>query len=50
MFSNFDFDVIIRALPYLFFTGMVFTLKLTFFAAFLGTVLGTLLALSLIHI
>ncbi len=45
MFSNFDFDVIIRALPYLFLTGMVFTLKLTFFAAFLGTVLGTLLAL-----
>jgi glutamate/aspartate transport system permease protein len=45
MLSNFDFEVIIRALPYLFFTGMVFTLKLTFFAAVLGTALGTLIAL-----
>jgi glutamate/aspartate transport system permease protein len=45
MFQNFDFDVIVRALPYLFYTGMVFTLKLTFFSAISGTVLGTFLAL-----
>jgi glutamate/aspartate transport system permease protein len=45
MFSNFDFEVIIKALPYLFFTGMVFTVKLTLFAAILGTILGTLIAL-----
>ncbi len=45
MFSNFDFGVIVRSLPYLFYTGMWFTLKLTFFAAISGTVLGTFLAL-----
>jgi glutamate/aspartate transport system permease protein len=45
MFANFDFDVIIRSLPYLFYTGMVFTLKLTIFSAFAGVVLGTLIAL-----
>jgi glutamate/aspartate transport system permease protein len=45
MLSNFDFDVILRALPYLFFTGMVFTLKLTVLAAILGTALGTFIAL-----
>jgi glutamate/aspartate transport system permease protein len=45
MFSNFDFGAILQALPYLFLTGMVFTLKLTFFAALAGTALGTLLAL-----
>src|SRR5258706_12848734 len=44
MFSNFDFEVIIKALPYLFFTSMVFTVKLTLFAAILGTILGTLIA------
>jgi glutamate/aspartate transport system permease protein len=45
MFSNFDFSAIVQALPYLFYTGMVFTLKLTFLAAACGTALGTLLAL-----
>jgi len=45
MFSNFDFDVIIRSLPYLFFTGMTFTLTLTALATMGGIVFGTLLAL-----
>jgi glutamate/aspartate transport system permease protein len=45
MFSNFDFDVIIRSLPYLFFTGMTFTLTLTALATAGGIVFGTLLAL-----
>jgi glutamate/aspartate transport system permease protein len=45
MFSNFDFGAIVQALPYLFYTGMWFTLKLTFLAAAAGTALGTLLAL-----
>jgi glutamate/aspartate transport system permease protein len=45
MFGDFDFQVIVKALPYLFFTGMVFTLKLTFLAATLGVALGTLIAL-----
>ena len=29
MFGNFDFDVIRRSLPYLFYEGMTFTLTLT---------------------
>ncbi|MGO9543624.1 MAG: amino acid ABC transporter permease [Rhodomicrobium sp.] len=45
MFSNFDFGEIMRAAPYLFLTGMVFTLKLTFLATLVGTVFGTLIAL-----
>jgi len=45
MFGNFDFEVIIRSIPYLFMTGMVFTVKLTIFASFFGVILGTLLAL-----
>src|SRR4029079_15407992 len=45
MFSNFDFDVIIRSLPYLFIDGMSFTLLLTAFAASAVIVFGTLLAL-----
>jgi glutamate/aspartate transport system permease protein len=45
MFSNFDFDVIIRSLPYLFIDGMSFTLLLTAFAASGGIIFGTLLAL-----
>ncbi len=45
MFSNFDFDVIIRSLPYLFIDGMTFTVTLTAMAAGLGLVWGTLLAL-----
>jgi glutamate/aspartate transport system permease protein len=45
MFSNFDFDVIIRALPYLFYDGMTFTLSLTAFATTGGIIFGTLLAM-----
>jgi glutamate/aspartate transport system permease protein len=45
MFSNFDFDVIIRSLPYLFYQGMTFTLLLTALATLGGIILGTLLAL-----
>jgi glutamate/aspartate transport system permease protein len=46
MFSNFDFNAITRALPYLFTQGMSFTLTLTCLAALGGVVLGTLLALA----
>jgi glutamate/aspartate transport system permease protein len=45
MFSNFDFDVIIRSLPYLFYDGMTFTLTLTVFATAGGIVFGTILAM-----
>ncbi|MEN9864927.1 MAG: hypothetical protein RL748_517 [Pseudomonadota bacterium] len=45
MFSNFDFDVISRSWVYLFKTGMVFTLNLTFWAMLGGIVFGTLLAM-----
>jgi len=45
MFSNFDFDVIVRSLGYLFLEGMTFTLLLTGLATLGGIVLGTLLAL-----
>ncbi len=45
MFSNFDFDVIIRSLPYLFLDGMTFTLMLTALATVGGILFGTLLAL-----
>jgi glutamate/aspartate transport system permease protein len=45
MFSNFDWDLIVRSLPYLFLDGMIFTLKLTAFATAGGVVIGTLLAL-----
>ncbi len=45
MFSDFDWDVIIRSLPYLFFEGMRFTLTLTLLATLGGVVLGTFLAL-----
>jgi glutamate/aspartate transport system permease protein len=45
MFSDFDFDVIIRSLPYLFFEGMRFTITLTVLATAGGIVLGTVLAL-----
>ncbi len=44
MFSNFDFDVIQRALPYLW-QGMLTTLGLTLLAMAGGVFLGTLLAL-----
>ena len=45
MFSNFDFDVIRRALPYLFLDGMGFTLMLTALSALGGITFGTLIAL-----
>jgi len=45
MFTNFDFDVIWRSLPYLFYQGMTFTLLLTALATLGGIVIGTLLAL-----
>ena len=45
MFSNFDWDVIARSLPYLFLDGMRFTLILTALATAGGVVIGTLLAL-----
>ncbi len=45
MFGQFDFDVIWRTLPYLFFEGMRFTLMLTVLATVGGVVLGTLLAM-----
>ena len=46
MFSDFDFDAIVRALPYLFRDGMTFTVTLTLLSALLGLGLGTLLALA----
>src|SRR5262249_35197485 len=45
MLGNFDFDVILRALPYLFYEGMTFTLMLTGLAALGGLVFGTAIAL-----
>ncbi|MBZ0147203.1 MAG: ABC transporter permease subunit [Pseudorhodoplanes sp.] len=45
MFANFDWDVIVRSLPYLFIDGMTFTLMLTALATAGGIVLGTFLAL-----
>jgi glutamate/aspartate transport system permease protein len=45
MFSNLDFDVIRRSLPYLFYEGMTFTLMLTALAALGGLVFGTAIAL-----
>jgi len=46
MFSNIDWDIILRSLPYLFFDGMRFTVILTILATAGGIVIGTLLALS----
>ena len=45
MFANFDFDVFLRSLPYLFYQGMTFTLLLTALATLGGIVVGTVLAL-----
>jgi glutamate/aspartate transport system permease protein len=45
MFANFDFDVIRRALPYLFYEGMTFTIMLTALSASGGLIVGTLIAL-----
>jgi len=46
MFSNFDWDVILRSLPYLFLDGMRFTIMLTLMATAGGIVIGTLLAMA----
>jgi len=43
--SDFDFDIVIRNIPYLFLVGMRFTLTLTAMAAVGGVILGTLLAI-----
>src|SRR5262249_15049047 len=45
MLGSFDFDVIARSLPYLFYDGMTFTLTLTVLATTGGIVCGTVLAL-----
>src|SRR3954449_5605228 len=45
MLANFDFDVIRRSLPYLFYDGMTFTLTLTGLAAAGGLIFGTLIAM-----
>src|ERR671937_297807 len=45
MFANFDYDVILRSLPYLFYDGMTFTLALTAFATAGGIVFGTMLVM-----
>lgn len=45
MFENFDFSVIGRSLPYLFFVGMKFTLTLTVLAATGALIFGTILAM-----
>ena len=45
MIANFDFDVIRRALPYLFLDGMTFTLTLTVLSALGGITFGTLIAM-----
>lgn len=42
---SFDFEVIIRTAPYLFGTGMVFTIKLTVLATIGALALGTVLAM-----
>lgn len=42
---QFDFDIILKTLPYLLREGMIFTLTLTALAALGGVVLGTFLAL-----
>lgn len=44
MFSNLDFEVIRRSLPYLFYEGMTFTVTLTALAAFGGLIFGTAIA------
>jgi len=45
MFSDFDWGVIARSLPFLFLDGLKFSVLLTLAAALGGVVLGTLLAL-----
>lgn len=46
MFSDFDFGVIIRSLPYLLKEGLTFTLLLTALATIGGVILGTLIAMA----
>lgn len=46
MFSNFDFDVILRSLPYLLKEGLRFSLTLTALATIGGVFLGTLIAMA----
>src|SRR5262249_16420231 len=45
MFGSFDFDVIRRSLPYLFYEGMTFTIMLTALSATGGLIVGTAIAL-----
>ena len=45
MFGSFDFDVIRRSLPYLFYEGMTFTVMLTALSATGGLIVGTAIAL-----
>ncbi len=45
MFSDFDFGVIWRSLPYLFEQGMTFTLTLTAVATVGGIIVGTMIAM-----
>ena len=45
MFSDFDFGVIARSLPYLLKEGLTFTLTLTALATIGGVILGTLIAM-----
>jgi glutamate/aspartate transport system permease protein len=45
VFSNFDFGVVLRSLPYLFYEGMTFTVTLTALATLGGIIVGTLLAM-----
>jgi len=45
VFSDFDFNVIWRSLPYLFLDGMSFTLTLTAIATVGGVLLGTVIAM-----
>lgn len=46
MFSTFDYQAVLKALPYLFFDGMRFTVLLTVMATAGGLVIGTLIALA----
>jgi glutamate/aspartate transport system permease protein len=46
MFSDFDFGVIGRSLPYLLTEGLTFTLTLTALATIGGVILGTLIAMA----
>jgi glutamate/aspartate transport system permease protein len=45
MFANFDFDVIVRSAPYVFYEGLTFTMLLTGLSLAGSLVLGTMVAL-----